>query len=221
MRTIRQVSKSVKRRAYRSSVRTAAAARTRVLILKAARELFLKDGYAVTTMSAIANRANVALDTVYAAVGRKTDLFAQLIESAIAGTDAVLDVEQRDYVMAIRSAKTGREKLRIYASAIGKIEPRLAPLYAVLRSAADAERELARLWNGISSRRARNMRLFAEDLRATGELRSDLTIDRVADIIWSMNGPEYYTLLVTERCWNVEVFSAFLYEAWCRLLLRL
>jgi hypothetical protein len=35
------------------------------------------------------------------------------------------------------------------------------------------------------------MREFAADLRSTGELRTDLTDREVADIIWTMNGPEY------------------------------
>jgi AcrR family transcriptional regulator len=173
-----------------------------------------------TTMSAIAQRAGVSLDTVYAAVGRKTDLFAQLIESAIAGTDRRLDVEQRDYVVAIRAAGTAREKLRIYAEAIGAIAPRLAPLHSVLKGAADVEPDLARLWARISARRAGNMRLLAEDLLATGEMRPDLTRGFIADIIWSMNGPEYYGLLVTERGWSIGSFSAWLYDAWCRLLVR-
>ena len=62
------------------------------------------------------------------------------------------------------------------------------------------------------------MREFAADLRATGELRADLSDDEVADVVWSMNGPEYWILLVGDRGWTPERFGAFLADAWTRLL---
>jgi hypothetical protein len=64
------------------------------------------------------------------------------------------------------------------------------------------------------------MRLFAADLRATGELRDDLTDDEVADIVWSMNATEYYSLLVDDRGWSPQKYGTHLADAWRRLLLR-
>src|ERR1700730_7037396 len=72
----------VKRR-YDATKRREAAARTRQAILDAALELFSVRGYSATSMAAIAARADVALDTVYASVGRKTELARLLIEAAI------------------------------------------------------------------------------------------------------------------------------------------
>jgi hypothetical protein len=63
------------------------------------------------------------------------------------------------------------------------------------------------------------MRLFAADLRATGELRADLTDDEVADVIWSTNGPEYWVLLVRDRGWSPQRFGELLVDSWTRLLL--
>ena len=60
---------------------------------------------------------------------------------------------------------------------------------------------------------------FAADLRATGELRGDLTDDEVADIVWSMNATEYYSLLVHDRGWTPQRFGAHLADAWRRILL--
>jgi AcrR family transcriptional regulator len=74
----------VKRR-YDASRRQEAAARTRQAILDAALLLFAARGYAATPMTAIADHAGVALDTVYAAVGRKPELARLLIETAISG----------------------------------------------------------------------------------------------------------------------------------------
>jgi prophage antirepressor-like protein len=64
------------------------------------------------------------------------------------------------------------------------------------------------------------MRLLAQDLAATRRLRSDLSIDRTADVIWSMNSPEFYLLLVEQRGWSPKEFERWLGDAWIRLLLK-
>ena len=64
------------------------------------------------------------------------------------------------------------------------------------------------------------MRLLVENLAATGRLRAGLTADVAADIIWSMDSPEFYLLLVEQRGWSLESFERWLAEAWSRLLLH-
>ena len=73
-------------RRYNSLRRKEQASATRGAVLAAARELFVGDGYRSTTVNAIARRAGVAVDTVYAAIGRKPDLLREVVESAISGT---------------------------------------------------------------------------------------------------------------------------------------
>ena len=63
--------KPAKKRSYSSAVREENAAQTRVRILEAAGDLFASNGYAGTTIREIADRANVAVDTVYAVFGNK------------------------------------------------------------------------------------------------------------------------------------------------------
>src|SRR6516162_5692004 len=113
----------VKRR-YDATRRRQAAARTRMAILDAARELFTERGYTPTPMTAIAERAGVALDTVYASAGRKPDLARLLIETAISGTDQAIPAEQRDYVKAVRAAADADTKIAIYAAAVAATAPR-------------------------------------------------------------------------------------------------
>jgi AcrR family transcriptional regulator len=210
----------VKPRSYDATGRRAAAAGTRSAILLAARELFTTDGYAATTMTAIATRAGVAQDTVYAAVGTKPVLFRLLIEAALSGQDEAVPGEQRDYVAHMRAATDARTKLAIYAAAVAGIQQRLAPLFLALRAAAAATPELDQLWTEITERRARNMRLLADDIALTGDLRSDLTREEIADIIWTMNGAEYYAQLVLDRGWTPTHFQQWLLDAWTRLLLK-
>ncbi len=188
-------------------------------MLDAARELFVANGYSATAVAEIAERAGVSLDTVYAAVGRKPALLRELVETAISGTDQAVPAEHRDYVTRIGATPNARGKIAIYARAITEIQQRMAPVFLALRDAAAIDRDCATLWAEIAGRRARNMLLFAGELRGTGELRDDLTDQHVADIIWSMNASEYWVLLVHERSWRPEQFADWLTDAWTRLLL--
>lgn len=192
---------------------------TRRAILDAAGRLLVQGGYAAMTMQAVAAEAGVALDTVYTAVGRKPVLVRLLIETAISGTEEATPGPERQYVRDIRAATTAREKLAIYATAISVIHQRLAPIVRALRDAAAQDKELEALWKEVAERRARNMRLFAKDLLATGEVRPELTTERTSDVLWSMNAPEFYMLLVDERGWTPEEFATWLADAWARLLL--
>jgi AcrR family transcriptional regulator len=212
------VQEPVKTRTYSSSLRRERAAATRQRVLAAAGELFLELGWTRTTARGIAARAGVSLDTVYAAAGRKPQIMLELVEQAISGQDRAVPAEARDYVQAVRRAPDARTKLEIYAAALAAVLPRLAPLVQVLREAAPADPDCARLWRGIAERRAANMLLFAQDLRATGELRPDLTDTEVADLVWSMNAPEYYQLLA-ERDWTPDRYRRLVVDVWTRVLL--
>ena len=222
--TVRLMNDDVKeqpgaKRSYHSPRRVEQAAATRYAVLTAAKELFVGTGYTATTVAQIADLARVSVDTVYATVGRKPALLRELVETAISGTEQAVPAGQREYVARIRSASAAREKITIYAHAVTGIQQRMAPVFLALRDAATTDRECASLWAEIAERRATNMRTFAAELRATGELRGDLSDDQVADIIWSMNAAEYWVLLVRERSWSPDQFAQWLTDAWTRVLL--
>jgi AcrR family transcriptional regulator len=205
----------VKRR-YDATRRRQAASRTRAAILDAARELFTERGYTATPMTAIAERAGVALDTVYASVGRKPALARLLIETAISGTDQAIPAEHRDYVLAIRAAPDADTKIAVFAEAVTAIAPRLALVLTIIQQAPGAP-ELAALWHEIAERRAANMRRFVADLATVTELRLDP--GEAADIVWATNAAEMYQLLVGQRGWSPQRYQRFLTDTWRRLLL--
>lgn len=211
--------KPATKRRYHAPMRAEQAASTRRAVLEAARELFTTRGYAATTVGQIAERADVAVDTLYATVGRKPVLMREVFETALSGRDVAVPAEERDYVRAIRAAPTAREKLAVYAAALTSIAPRTAPVQLALRDAAVRDADCAALHTELADRRAANMRLFAADLRATGELRTDLSDDEVADIVWVQASAEYYLLLVQQRGWTPQRFGEHLRDTWTRLLL--
>ena len=71
-----------------------------------------------------------------------------------------------------------------------------------------------------SQRRAANMRRLVLDLKGTGRLRPDLSVDVAADVIWATNSAELYVLLTVDRGWTPRRYELWLADAWCRLLLQ-
>jgi AcrR family transcriptional regulator len=208
----------VKRRPYNATNRQATSRETKRRIIAAARQTIIERGYRGATVSTIADRANVNVDTIYALVGRKPVILRELIEQAISGTDEPVVAEERDYVRAIRAEPDPRAKLAIYAKATCAIQGRLAPLFLALRDAASTERDAAEVWHEISNRRAANMRKLAIDIREAGALRQDLTIAEAADVLWATNSSELFVLMTDERGWSVDRYERWLADTWERLL---
>jgi AcrR family transcriptional regulator len=213
------VPKQVKTRSYRSPQRREQALATRLSVLAAARELLQDKGYAATTVAEIARLAGVSVDTVYASVGRKPELVLAVIDMVLGGTDQPVPADQRDYVQAIGAQPTARGKIEVYAAAVARLIPRTAPLQEALRKAGETDADCAATWQHLVSRRAANMRGFAAELRATGELRDDMPDEDVADLVWSTNATEYW-LLLDQRGWTPARYEALLVSVWSRTLLR-
>ena len=211
---------AVKAHRYDARRRRVASRDRREQVLEAARALFLERGYRASTVSAIAQRAGVHVDTVYELVGPKPTIVRELIERAISGGAAAVPARERDYVAAIRSAATAREKIAIYAAALAPIMSRVAPLVRALADAASTDGESRRVWREISDRRARNMREFVLDLSAAGGLRTGLSTDEAADTVWLTNSPEAYLMLTEERGWSPERYRRWIEATWSRLLLE-
>ena len=91
------------KRAYTSTVRAVAARETRAAILRAAMELYAEQGYARATVAGIAERAGVALNTVYTSVGGKAALLEALVD------EGVEDEQIQVTLTAVLAARDARE----------------------------------------------------------------------------------------------------------------
>jgi AcrR family transcriptional regulator len=187
-------------------------------VLLAARDLFTTQGYLETTVADVARRAEVSVDTLYASVGRKPQLLLAVHDMVLGSADEPVAAEQRDYVLAVRAATGATAKLTTYAEALGRLLPRTVPLAESLRVAAQSDAECRTVWEGLNERRAANMLAFAADLRATGELREDLSDEDVAHLVWTTNSPEFY-LLTTARGRTPEHYVSVVIDMWTRTLL--
>lgn len=208
----------VKIRGYDSRLRRHQADQTRLTVLRAARDLFVRQGYAATSVADVARRAKVSVDTVYASIGPKPQLLLAAYDMLLSSSDEPIPAEQRDYVLAIRAAPSAQEKIRLYAAALAERLPQTVPLVLALAEAGRRDPACRRQYESINDRRRSNMRLFAADLRSTGQLRPELTDDQVADLVWSMNSPEYVAL-VTSAGHTAAQYADLVADVWTRTLL--
>ncbi|MGD0377655.1 MAG: helix-turn-helix domain-containing protein [Streptosporangiaceae bacterium] len=132
-------------RRYVSEVRDEQARRTRRAIVTAARDLFLAQGYAATTIDAIAEAAHVSRRTVFNAVGGKVVLLKLALEWAIVADDEPVALADRPAIRAIQAERDPRRALALWVNMVVDIAARVAPIGAVLYAAADGDPEAAEL----------------------------------------------------------------------------
>ncbi|WP_067904778.1 TetR/AcrR family transcriptional regulator [Actinomadura chibensis] len=124
-------------------LRAARVAETEEKILKAATELFVKHGYAGTTLAAVADRARVGARTVYVRFGTKAALLKRAVDVAFAGDTAPVDVRHRDWFTRAETAPTAAERLAALATGSSRMLARAGDVLAVALEAAATEPELA------------------------------------------------------------------------------
>jgi AcrR family transcriptional regulator len=202
------MAKDVKRR-YKSPRRRAQADATRLDIIAAAQRLFERQGYATTTMAAIAAEAGVALKTVYLVFETKSGVLRAVWNTLLRGDDADRPVaEQPWYVEVLEEADPDR-RLQLNARNSAQGKRRVAAIIEVIRNAATADAEIGTLWARIQAEYHANQRAIVERLGERGELAPGLDVERASDILWTINHPNTWQLLVRERGWTPEE-----YERW-------
>src|SRR5690349_20984192 len=208
------------KRRYDSSRRRAQAEATRADILDAAQRLFQQRGYAATTMEAIAGEAGVALKTVYVAFETKSGLLRALWNHLLrAGRDEVPVAEQDWYREVVAEADPERQ-LAMTVRASVAVKRRIAGVLEVIRSAAPADPDIAALWERIQTDFHANQQVIVESLAAKRALRQGLDVERATDVLWTLNHPNVWHLLVEERGWTPEEFEAWFADTARAQLLR-
>ena len=210
------MAKPVKKRSYRSDIRSQQAALTRTAIVHAAADLFISQGYARTTIRAIAERAGVAPDTVYATFGTKVRVLTAVIDARLAppGVDNVMD---RPEAQAVRAEPDQRNQLRRFARDIASLSTRVRPVFEVLRTASAAEPDVRAVFDEMEAHRFTNMTRVATWLSEHGPLRVDH--DRAAAIIWTLASPDVARMLCDVQGWTEREHAEWLEESLAALLI--
>jgi AcrR family transcriptional regulator len=206
-----------RKRAYDATRRREQALRTRTRIIEAAERRFLRDGYARTTVAAIAADAGISADTIYKTFGGKPGLVRAIRETALRGVGPV-PAEARSDELHEREPDP-RKIIEAWGALTAEIAPRVAPILLLMRAAATAGTEGQMLLDEMDADRLRRMTDNARRLRDAGHLRSGITLAQAADVLWTYSAPELYELLVARRGWAPKRYGRFIADAIIEALL--
>jgi TetR/AcrR family transcriptional regulator, regulator of autoinduction and epiphytic fitness len=179
---------------------------TRRRILDAAETLFVRDGYAATTIAAIAIEADAAVQTVYAVFGTKRAVLTELLAVRVVGDDAATPLKDRDDWRVMQAESEPGRQLERLAEIATRIGERIGALYEVLAAAAGSDPEIAHIYQRQQRRRYNDQRRVARSLAAKGALAPGLSEARATDIMWAVANPSMHHRLVAQRRWSPEEY---------------
>ena len=212
------MARKVKRtRKYDVARRQEAAQRRRDAVIEAASRRFVRDGFSGTTIAKIAEDAGVSEETVYKAFGNKIALVRAIRDQALAGAGPVHAERRSDRLQT--SEDDPRTIIRGWGVLTMEVAPRVAPVLLLVREAAASDPELARLQAEMDAARLTRMTHNARTLLKGRHLRSGITLEAAADVLWTYSSPELYELLVIRRGWSVERYGRFVADSMIAALL--
>ena len=206
-----------RRRPYDATKRRADALARRTEILDAAADLFERDGFAATTVAAVAGRAGVSAETVYKNFASKAGLVRALLDRALKGEGRVPAYERSDQ---LRSLADPYEIVAGWSRLATEVSPRGSPVLLLVRDAALVDAGLRPLLADLQELRHQRMTENAEFLRTAGHLREGITREAAADLMWSVTAPEMYELLVLQRGWTLDQYRDYVFHTVAGLLAR-
>lgn len=199
------------RRPYRSARRQQQAAETRSLVLAAATSLFADRGWTATGMRDIAKKAGVAVETVYANFGSKTELLLTAIDVGVVGDAEPVPLSQRPEFAAMGVGSTD-DRISAAARLLTGINQRTWGLRRTLNEAASSEPQLAAKLRELERRRRDNIREGVE--MVLGRPVSD----DVLDGLWVVMGADVYVLLTQVGERSLEDYERWLSTMIARML---
>lgn len=209
-----------KRRSYDASRRRQQAEATRERLLDAARRLFAEQGYAETTIEAIATASGVALPTVYAAFKSKRGVLSALIGRLASGEPSGPPLLQTARAREVLAQTDPRRTLELFVTHLSQVQERVIPMYEVMKSAARSESDIAQLLGRTQAGRFANVEAVPARLAEIGALRQKLSVDDASWTIWALASPEVRQMLETFAGWSPDRYRAWLFETLAAVLLQ-
>lgn len=191
--------------ARRSTLRDERAQVTRRRIADAARRLFLRDGYAATTLAGIATEAGVAVQTVYAVYGSKAGILDALREAATHQPEA-----EALYREAM-AEPSPRRRLALFARSIRRRWELSGDIVAIHRDAGTADPAIRAGVAATLERRRGGLAALAATLEPA--LRSGVDVERAAAVLDALTLPEVHAELVGVHQWTPDAYEAWLAAA--------
>lgn len=172
-------------------------ARTRAVIVAAARDAFLAHGYGATSVGSIAAAAGVSVQTIYLAVGSKAELLRQAVRDAVLDGEAAPSVGEASWVSELAAEPDRAVQIRLLVRGSVSLAQRAYPLWQVMAEAAALDTALAPDLKELEDGRHRDQRALVGLLRDVS-----MPLDRATDIVHGILSPELWRLWGVERRWS-------------------
>jgi AcrR family transcriptional regulator len=170
-------------------------------VLDAAGRLFLARGYTGTTVADIAREAGVAVQSVYSAGTSKAALLQLVVDSAVAGDDADVEILDRDPFRAVAEEPDPTRQIEMIAALIAATQERSAPMQVVFRQAAAVDETIAA---NLDAELERRHATFAALIATIPEDRLRHSHEESTDLAWAIGSTEVFLLLRTRRGWDPD-----------------
>jgi AcrR family transcriptional regulator len=188
----------------RPTLRQEQAAVTRRRILDAGRRLFFRDGYAATTLKAVAIEAGVAVQTVYAVFGSKAAILAEL-------RSLVVTLPEADGAFrAAMEQPTIEGRLAMFARSI-RVRWELAG--DIVKVNEDAARADPAVRAGVATARERRQQGIASLAQGlASELAPEMDVARATSLLDALTLHDLFAQLVDVHGWSAEAYETWLAE---------
>lgn len=200
---------AVKRRYDASGRQEQARARRRAVVV-AAKELFEHDGFRATTLAAVADRADVSVKGLYKSFGSKAALAKAVFDFVIAGDDEPVSVADRPEQQAMLAEPDVRRKIEMFIHGLARRQQRSAKVQILIRDGRRVDGSLIPVWQQLSDEGLTGMTMLGGHLVATGQLRVDIELDEVRDVLWNYLAIDTYERLVLERGWTLDRYAGWM-----------
>jgi AcrR family transcriptional regulator len=196
-------------RKYDSQLRAEQAAATRARIVAAARAVFLRRGYAASSIVAIAHEAHVSRETVYQAYGTKANLLKAVYDAAVVGDTDPVAVAERPAYREMLADPDPHSLLRTFGRLSAELVTRIGPVLLLIHEGG-LDPDIARLTATMRQERLASVRQLLTHLQGVAGRPLDADLDRAVDTVWALISPELTLLLIEQRGWSAEEYGTWL-----------
>jgi len=165
------------------------------------------------TVEAIARRAEVSAQSVYAIFKSKTGILTALLDQSAFGS------EYEDAVLRALSASDPEMRLRLTAPIARQIHDAQSATFDLLRGAGVVAPELSKLERQREGLRYERQERMIISLRDAGRLKPEFDDGTARDIFWTLTGGDVYRMLVCERGWSSQKYQDWLADTLVHSLL--
>jgi AcrR family transcriptional regulator len=181
---------------------------TRARVVAAASDLFVCEGYATTSIEALARAAGVGVQTVYYGFGTKKGVLAACLAAAIGGAAyRALPVLERPPVHAVLAEPDPALRIFRQVRATADVLGRAAGLLGVAHAAAAVDPELGTLWEDYDAERRVVLGALVSSLGRDHALRLGLAPAEAIDAAAVVLAPETWDALVTHGGWRALAWA--------------